>query len=129
MALNIMIVDDSETVRSVLAKALRLSGVEVNELHQASNGREALDLMAANWIDLIFCDINMPVMGGVEMIEAMQTDEAINNVPVVIVSTEGSKTRMEQLKSKGVVAYIRKPFTPETIRSTVESVIGGTSDA
>jgi two-component system chemotaxis response regulator CheY len=129
MALNIMIVDDSETVRSVLAKALRLSGVEVNELHQAANGREALDLMAANWIDLIFCDINMPVMGGVEMIEAMQTDEAINNVPVVIVSTEGSKTRMEQLKSKGVVAYIRKPFTPETIRSTVESVIGGTSDA
>lgn len=129
MALNIMIVDDSETVRSVLAKALRLSGVEVNELYQASNGREALDLMAGHWIDLIFCDINMPVMNGVEMIESMQADGALNTTPVIIVSTEGSKTRMEQLKARGVVAYIRKPFTPETIRNTVESVLGGISDA
>lgn len=124
MALNILMVDDSETVRAVIAKTLKLAEIPINELHQAANGEEAIALLKEHWIDLILCDINMPVMGGVEMIERLQEDEILKAIPIVVVSTEGSATRIEQLKSKGVRAYIRKPFTPEQIRSIVEEIIG-----
>lgn len=125
MSHNILIVDDSETVRAVIAKTLDLAGVDINELYQAGNGQEALDVLKDSWIDLVFCDINMPVMTGTELVENMQKDDLLKSVPVVIVSTEGSKTRMDELSAKGVRAYIRKPFTPETLRDIVEQVLGG----
>jgi two-component system chemotaxis response regulator CheY len=127
MALNLLIVDDSETVRAVLAKTLQLSGINVGELYMAANGKEALDILEAHWVDLIFSDINMPVMGGVEMIQQMQQNDVLKAVPVIVVSTEGSSTRIEQLKSHGVRAYIRKPFTPELVRGVVEDIIGPAS--
>lgn len=124
MALNLLIVDDSDTVRAILAKTLELSGISVGELYKAANGREALAILQDHWIDLIFSDINMPIMGGVEMIQQLQQDDVLKTIPVIVVSTEGSKTRIEQLKAQGVKAYIRKPFTPELVRAVVEDIIG-----
>ncbi len=124
MSFNILVVDDSETVRAVIAKTLELSGVDLGALHQAGNGLEALEVLKREWVDLVFCDINMPIMNGVEMIDCIRKDAAMSNLPIVVISTEGSKTRMEDLKEKGVRAYIRKPFTPELLRSVVESLLG-----
>ena len=124
MAFNILVVDDSATVRAVIAKTLDLAEVPVGELYEAENGREALAILVEHWIDLIFADINMPVMGGIEMIEKMAEDGTLSDIPVIIVSTEGSATRIEQLKSKGVSAYLRKPFTPELLRGVVFDVMG-----
>jgi len=124
MSFNILVVDDSETVRAVIAKTLRLAGVPVNELYQAGNGQEALAVLSEQWVDLVFSDINMPVMTGIEMIEKMQQDENLKSVPVVVVSTEGSKTRIENLIEQGVRAYIRKPFTPEILKEIVDNVLG-----
>lgn len=129
MALNIMVVDDSETVREIIGKTLQLAQVPVGELFMAENGKEALEILGQNWVDLVFSDINMPVMGGVEMIERMHEDELMKSIPVIVVSTEGSATRIEQLKTKGVCAYIRKPFTPELIRNVVNDVLGVQDDA
>ncbi|MBW2058928.1 MAG: response regulator [Deltaproteobacteria bacterium] len=128
MALNILVVDDSQTVRAVIAKTLQLAGVPVNELHQASNGKEALDILDDHWIDLVFADINMPVMTGIEMIERMSQDGLLGTIPVVVVSTEGSAPRIEELKSKGVRVYVRKPFTPELIRMVVDEIMGTDDD-
>jgi two-component system chemotaxis response regulator CheY len=125
MALNILVVDDSQTVRAVIIKTLTLAGIPSNEVHQAANGKEALDILKDHWIDLIFSDINMPVMGGMEMIQQIQQDDMLKTIPVIVVSTEGSATRIEQLKAQGVRAYIRKPFTPELVRSVVEDILGG----
>jgi two-component system chemotaxis response regulator CheY len=58
------------------------------------------------------------------MIEQMHDDKDLKSIPVIVVSTEGSATRIEQLKTKGVCAYIRKPFTPERIREVVDEVLG-----
>ena len=124
MAFNILVVDDSATVRAVIAKTLGIAGIEVGQLYQAANGKEALDILADNWVDLVFADINMPVMGGVEMIEKMKENGLLQTIPVIIVSTEGSATRIEQLKSKGVCAYIRKPFAPEDVRAVVNDIMG-----
>ncbi len=124
MSYNILIVDDSRTIRSVIRKTLLIAGVPTGELYEASNGLEALQIMKENWIDLCFADINMPVMNGIEMIEKMLEDQMLEKLPVVIVSTEGSKTRIEELFRKGVRAYLRKPITPEIIRNVVKEVLG-----
>lgn len=129
MALNILIVDDSKVIRSVIRKTLDMCGLDINELYEASNGKEALDILGENWIDLILADLNMPIMGGVEMIERMCDDGLLKTIPVIVVSTEGSETRIEELKSKGVRAFIRKPFTPEIIKSVISDITGVDNDS
>ncbi len=124
MAYNILIVDDSETVRAVIAKTLQIGGVPLNELHQAGNGEEALAVLGAHRIDLVFTGINMPVMTGIEMVGRMQGDARLREVPVVVISTEGSKTRIEDLMEQGVRAYVRKPFTPEGLKEVVDNLLG-----
>ena len=124
MGYSILSVDDSETVRAVVAKTLQLAQVPLRALHHAANGEEALAALDEHAIDLVFTDINMPVMNGVEMVERMQADARLRGVPVVVVSTEGSKTRIEDLKEKGVQAYVRKPFTPEGLKAIVDNLLG-----
>jgi len=128
MSINILIVDDSTTVRAVIEKTLRLSGVEIGNILHASNGKEALELLRNNWVDLVLTDINMPVMNGVELINEMSQDELLKTIPIAIVSTEGSQTRVEELKSKGVKAYLRKPFTPEALKKLVIDLLGVSED-
>lgn len=125
MALNVLIVDDSATVRAVIRKTLALAGIPVDTLHQASNGEEALKILEENPINLVFSDINMPGMSGVELVERMREEEQLRGIPVVVISTEGSKTRIEDLRQKGVRAYVRKPFTPEELKEIVEEITGG----
>jgi two-component system chemotaxis response regulator CheY len=125
MAYNILVVDDSATMRAMIAKTLKMAGLELQELHQAPNGRQALALLQEHWIDLVLTDINMPEMDGVEMVQRMAADGLLRSVPVVVVSTEGSETRIQELRQQGIRGYIRKPFTPEEIKKTVETVLGG----
>lgn len=124
MSYNILLVDDSDVTRAIIAKTLRLAQVPLGELHEAANGKEALEVLGDNWIDLVFADLNMPVMDGVEMIERMHRDGLLSTVPVVVVSTESSPARIGELRTKGVRAYVRKPFTPELIREHVEDILG-----
>ncbi|MCC6491013.1 MAG: response regulator [Candidatus Hydrogenedentes bacterium] len=128
MALNILVVDDSDTVRAIILKTLKMSGIALNAPLEASNGAEALTVLKEQWVDLVLTDINMPEMGGVELIERMKEDDILKAIPVVVVSTEGSATRIEELKAKGVKAYVRKPFTPEQIREVVDQVLGVSHD-
>jgi two-component system chemotaxis response regulator CheY len=124
MSLNVLIVDDSKVVRKIISKTLKLTGISINEIHDASNGKEALEVLNDEWIDIVFTDINMPVMGGVEMVERMNKDGLMQSVPVIVISTEGSQTRIEQLTQKGVKAYLRKPVTPERLRDVVKDILG-----
>lgn len=124
MSYNILIVDDSRTTRMVISKTLNLSGIPVNQLFEAENGKVALEILDKNWIDLVLADINMPEMDGVEMVDQMAKDGLLKTIPVVIVSTEGSQARIEEMRAKGVKAYVRKPFTPELIKNLVEDILG-----
>lgn len=124
MSYNILIVDDSRTTRTVISKTLNIAGIPINRLHEAENGKVALKILEDNWVDLVLADINMPEMDGVEMVNRMARDGLLKTIPVVIVSTEGSQTRIEEMRAKGVKAYVRKPFTPELIKSLVEDILG-----
>ena len=123
MALNILVVDDSAVVRTMIVKTLRLAGVELGEVFQGANGQEGLDVLNEQWIDLAFVDINMPVMNGEEMIEKIRENPVWADLPIVVVSTEGSQTRIDRLLQKGV-RFIHKPFAPEVVRETVCLITG-----
>ena len=123
MAYNVLVVDDSRVIRAVIKKTLGLAGVAINELYEAQNGKEALAILKEKTVDLVFSDIHMPEMNGVEMIEKMAADGVLRDIPVIVVSSEGSKARMGELLEKGARAYVRKPFTPELIRDLVHETM------
>lgn len=124
MAYNILIVDDSAIVRSVIKRTIGLCGVDVGEIFEAANGREALDQLEKTWIDILFVDINMPVMTGVELVEELDQRGTLKETPVVIVTTDRSEVRINQLKAHGVREYLNKPFTPEEIRDVLDRCLG-----
>jgi len=123
MALNVLIVDDSKVMRSMVLKTMKMAQIPMGEVIHAGNGQEGLDALAENWIDLVLVDINMPVMNGEEMIRQMKTRPETADIPVVVISTEGSETRIARLKEMGA-AFVHKPFAPEEIRDTIYSLTG-----
>ncbi len=72
----------------------------------------------------MLADLNMPKMGGIEMISRMRDNEATNDIPVVVVSTESSTTRIEGLLANGAKAYLHKPFTPEEVKEVIIQTVG-----
>jgi len=129
MAYNILIVDDSQTMRAVLVKTIDMAGIEISSTFEAANGKEALELLEKEWIDIVFADINMPVMNGIEMVEAMVKLGYMESTPVVVISTEGSKTRLDALRDMGVRGFLRKPISPELFKSVVDGVLAGAANA
>jgi two-component system, chemotaxis family, chemotaxis protein CheY len=123
MSLNILIVDDSAVIRAMILKTLRMAGIPLAEVYQAANGQEGLDSLEANWIDLIFADIHMPVMNGEEMINKIREQPEWEELPIIVVSTEGSATRIERLQQKGA-CFVHKPFTPEIVQSVIKEITG-----
>lgn len=124
MAYNILVVDDSKTIRSIIIKILKLTKLELGQIFEAENGREGLDCLKDNWVDLILSDLNMPVMSGIEMVSEMANDGLLKDIPVIVISTDGSARRIEELKEKGIREYIRKPFTPESLSEVIDRVLG-----
>jgi len=118
MGLNILIVDDSSVMRAMILKTLRMSGLSLGDVYGASNGVEGLEILSRQWTDLVILDINMPVMNGEDMMIRMKENPETRDIPVIVVSTEGSKTRIENLVRMGAI-FIRKPFTPEIIRDAI----------
>jgi two-component system, chemotaxis family, chemotaxis protein CheY len=123
VALNVLVVDDSAVIRAMIIKTLKLAGVELGEAHEAANGQAGLEKLEGNWIDIAFVDINMPVMNGEEMIMKLRENPLWADLPVVVVSTEGSQTRIDRLLQKGV-RFVHKPFAPEVVRQVILEITG-----
>jgi two-component system chemotaxis response regulator CheY len=124
MAYNILIVDDSFPMRAVIKKVIRASGFNIGELFEAGNGKQALQILNEQWLDLVLTDYNMPDMNGLELLKAMKHQGTLADIPVVIVTTEGSDQRVEEFLNQGAAAYIKKPFTPEQIKSHLNRILG-----
>jgi two-component system chemotaxis response regulator CheY len=122
-SVSALIVDDSSVMRKIIERLLRQAGLELEHVYEAGNGVEALGVLKDNRVDLILCDINMPVMNGLEFIKALPGVENGKGVPVVMITTEGSESHVVQALSAGAKGYIRKPFTPEQVKENVLSLL------
>jgi two-component system, chemotaxis family, chemotaxis protein CheY len=119
-----LIVDDSSVMRKIVERSLRQSGLEIGSVLEAGNGVEALAVLAQNSVDLILCDINMPVMDGLELVKQLAAVKNAKGVPVVMITTEGSESNVVQALSAGARGYIRKPFTAEQVKEHVIPLLG-----
>jgi two-component system chemotaxis response regulator CheY len=120
-----LIVDDSSVMRKIVERSLRQAGLDLDKVLEAGNGAEALGLLRDNSVDLILCDINMPVMDGLEFVRQLQQTGGAAGVPIVMITTEGSESHVVQALSCGARGYIRKPFTADQVKEHVIPVLGG----
>jgi two-component system, chemotaxis family, chemotaxis protein CheY len=123
MGYRILIVDDSNTMRKIIIRTIKMTDVPVEEIMEAENGEKGLEHLRSSTFNLVITDINMPVMDGIAMIDEIRSATIFQNIPIVVISTEGSETKIDRLSGKGVKAYIRKPFTPEMIRDILNEVL------
>ena len=128
MACNVLIVDDSSSMRAIIRKIIKVSGFNIGELLEAADGKEAIKVLTDEWVDLVLTDINMPNMSGLELISEMKKDEMLKLIPVVMVTTEGSEKRIQESMKLGASGYIKKPFLPEEIKRTLSAIMGEDED-
>jgi two-component system chemotaxis response regulator CheY len=121
--IRVLIVDDSAVMRKIVERCLRQAGIELSEVIEASNGAEGLAAVQNGSMDLILSDINMPTMDGLEFLQGLKGLENAKNTPVVMITTEGSESRVVEALSAGARAYIRKPFTPDNIKERVSPLL------
>ena len=117
--MRILVVDDSMVMRKMIDRLVRAAGIDVTELIEANDGWEGLALVQSKDPDLILCDVNMPTMDGLEFLRNLKQASLPRRVPVVMITTEGSESRMAEAKASGAAGYIRKPFTVEQIKEQI----------
>jgi two-component system, chemotaxis family, chemotaxis protein CheY len=120
---RILIVDDSSVMRKIVERSLRQAGLEIGDVVEAGNGIEALAAVREAPFDLILSDINMPAMDGLEFLRQLATVESGKGTPVVMVTTEGSESRVVEALSIGAKGYLRKPFTSDQIKERVSPLL------
>ncbi len=125
MPLNILIVDDSPAMRTFIHRVIKLSGMDVAEYLEAGDGAEALDIVVSGRVDAVLTDINMPVMDGEEFVRRLRGHPALRATPVIVVSTDATAQRIQNMLALGASGYLQKPFGPEQLRSEVERALHG----
>lgn len=124
MSFNVLIVDDSNSMRAVIKKVITISGFQMDRCLEAGNGKQALEMLADSWVDVIVSDINMPEMNGLELLDQLRRNDTLKEIPVIMITTEGSDERMKEAFARGAKGFIKKPFLPEEIKKVLYEVIG-----
>ena len=119
--LRILIVDDSFTSRRIIKQMLERMGIE--QLSEAENGREAMELIDNEFFDLIVTDYNMPEVDGEQLSQFIRNQSTQQSVPVLMVTSETDSNRLAGIAQSGVSAVFDKPFTVETLRETIQRVL------
>ncbi len=113
MAKTLLIVDDSATMRKIVMRTVKMSGLEFEVTEEAGNGVEALEILNEGPVDIMLCDINMPEMSGIELVKEVRKLPDCENTKIIMVSTESSQELIDGVIADGANGFITKPFTPE----------------
>ncbi len=113
---DVLIVDDSAAIRKILQRVLRQAEVPVGTVYEAGDGVEALEALKKATVGLVLSDINMPNMDGLEFLTKVRAEAAWRDLPILMVSTEGTQAKVLEAVERGASGYVRKPFTAEQIK-------------
>ncbi len=123
MDADILVVDDSSAIRKILQRVLRQTGMTIGEIHEAGDGQEALEMLKTLSVKLVLTDINMPNMNGLQFLAAVKASAPLSEVPVVIISTEGSEALVAEAVKLGAVGYVRKPFSTDQLKEKLAGLL------
>jgi two-component system chemotaxis response regulator CheY len=118
---SVLIVDDSKVMREMIAACLR--PIETLTLTQASSGLEAIEQISLRPFDLIVLDLNMPDIGGLEVIEFIRKQDKLRHLPILIVTTRGDEGSKKTVLDAGASQFLAKPFTPDAMLSEVTKLL------
>jgi two-component system, chemotaxis family, chemotaxis protein CheY len=121
MSKRALAVDDSKTMRDMVSFTLKGAGFEVIE---AEDGKQALERVAGQQVDVVITDLNMPNMNGFELIRALRADATFKFTPILMLTTEGNDDKKQEGKAAGATGWIVKPFSPEKLIGVVRKVTG-----
>ncbi len=119
MAKKVLAVDDSRSMREMVAFTLKSAGYDVVE---AEDGKAALAAIVGNRVDAVITDLNMPNMNGFELIRSLRADPSYKFTPILMLTTEGDNAKKEEGKSSGATGWIVKPFNPEKLIDVIKKV-------
>ncbi|MDH3349832.1 MAG: response regulator [Desulfobulbaceae bacterium] len=119
MGKNVLLVDDSSTMRKIIGRSLRQAGIDFDNIFEAGDGQEALAVLEKESVDIVLSDINMPNMNGIEFLREKAGRDAIKDIPVLMISTETGDDIIGEAKSLGAVGSIKKPFTPDKVNEVL----------
>jgi two-component system chemotaxis response regulator CheY len=123
MALDVLIVDDSAAIRKILQRVLMQTDVAFGEIQEAADGLEAIEKLKQRHFGLVLSDINMPNMDGIQLLGQMRANAQWSNIPVVMITTEGSQAKVLEAVDLGARGYVRKPFTADQIKEKLVGLI------
>ena len=118
---NILVVDDSATMRRMLMVSLRELGQV--KFHEAANGLEAIERLALTPIDLILLDLNMPDMHGMEVVKFVQSHSAYRAIPIIVLTTRGDEGSRGAALAAGAALYLTKPFDPRGLAGQAKKLL------
>ena len=120
---RVLVVDDSSTIRKIIQHSLHQANLNIGDILEASNGREALGPVQRFSFDLILTDIDMPLMDGLELLEALAYVRSAHGTPVVIITKHTSEAGVLRAMEAGARAFIRKPFTVKDLSEKIEPLL------
>jgi len=123
MAFNILIVDDSSTMRKIVLRNLKQTDLDVGEVYQAGDGQEALAVLADNTVHLILSDWNMPNMDGLGLVQAVRSNPDNAHIRIIMITTEGGETKVDEAIAAGANGYVKKPFTADDLEKELLPVM------
>jgi two-component system, chemotaxis family, chemotaxis protein CheY len=118
---RILVIDDSPYSRQLVVASLSKTGEY--ELDGVASGVEAIKLLSTTKFDLIITDVNMPDINGLELVRFVKCNERLNQIPIIIISTDASTEDQERVLSLGATAYLIKPFTTEQLRQSIDQAL------
>lgn len=123
MPVDVLIVDDSAAIRKILQRVLAQANLGVGKVLEAADGREALEALKQQPVGLILSDINMPNMDGLQLLGELRSNDQWKHVPVLMISTEGSQTKVMEAVQLGAQGFVRKPFTADQIKEKLAGML------
>jgi two-component system, chemotaxis family, chemotaxis protein CheY len=123
---RVLVVDDSSTMRKILVKGLRDAGFGSCQVTEAVDGASALGALRGSEFDLVLCDINMPGMDGLSFVRSARADPTISSeLPIVMITTEGGREKVEEALAIGATDYLRKPFSKAQLQDKIAALLRG----
>lgn len=119
-SMKILVVDDFSTMRRIVKNILRQ--LNFNNIIEADDGSTALDVLQREKIDMVVSDWNMPKMTGLELLKAVRSDDALKDIPFLMVTAEAQQENIIEAVKSGVSNYIVKPFTAETLGQKINQI-------
>jgi two-component system chemotaxis response regulator CheY len=121
--LDVLVVDDSKVIREMMIACLRTQDGLV--FTQAASGLEAIEQLSLKPYRLVVLDLNMPDIGGFEVLEFVRAQDRLRNLPILVVTTRGDESSRTRALEAGASAFMTKPFTPDGIVSEVRRLLTG----